>query len=64
MVLLTFVVNRDGKISNVNPVRTIGGGCDEEAVRVVKEMPRWEPGMMDDKPVKVRFTLPIGFRLE
>ena len=63
-VVVQFVVEKSGKISSVEAVQRIGGGCDEEAVRVVSEMPDWSPGYMDDRPVKVRFTLPIRFRLE
>lgn len=63
-VLIRFVVNEDGSISNVEVVRGIGGGCDEEAKRVVQNMPEWSPGMQNGRAVKVYFTLPINFRLE
>ncbi len=63
-VILTFVVNRDGSVSDVNLVKDIGGGCGEEAIRLIKAMPNWTPGYFDDKPVKVRYTLPIKFKLE
>ncbi|HNL39860.1 MAG TPA: energy transducer TonB, partial [Saprospiraceae bacterium] len=64
VVALTFVVNKDGSVSDVKVVKDIGGGCGKEAVRVVENMPRWVPGEANGHPVKVRFTLPVRFRLE
>lgn len=64
VVALTFVVNKDGSVSDVNIVKDIGGGCGKEAVRVVNSMPKWSPGEANGHPVKVRFTLPVRFRLE
>lgn len=63
-VIVKFVVNEDGDISDAQVVRGIGGGCDEEALRVVKSMPKWKAGKQNGRPVKVYFTLPISFRLE
>lgn len=63
-VVLSFVVEKSGKISKIEVLRGVGGGCTEEAVRVIEQMPPWEPGKTDGVPVKVRFTLPIRFRLE
>jgi periplasmic protein TonB len=63
-VTLTFVVNKDGSISDVSVLRDVGGGCGKEAVRVVGNMPRWLPGEANGNPVKVRFTLPVQFKLE
>jgi periplasmic protein TonB len=63
LVVLTFVVGKDGSISDVAVVREIGGSCGKEAVRVVKSMPRWIPGEANGHPVKVRFTLPVRFKL-
>jgi len=63
-VVVQFVVAADGGISRVNVARGIGGGCDEEAVRVVKSMPKWRPGKHNGRAVPVNFTLPIKFRLE
>jgi TonB family protein len=63
-VVVTFVVGKDGSISDIDLVRSVGGGCDEEVFRVVRAMPDWIPGEADGKPVKVRFTLPVRFRLE
>ncbi|HFA50765.1 MAG TPA: energy transducer TonB [Bacteroidetes bacterium] len=63
MVVLQFVVEIDGSVSNVKVVRDIGGGCGEEAMRVVKMMPAWNPGKQRGRPVRVMFTLPIKFLL-
>lgn len=63
-VYIGFVVEPDGSISHVEVKRGIGGGCDVEAVRVVKNMPRWTPGKQRGKPVRVSYTLPIKFILE
>ena len=62
-VYVTFVVEKDGRVTDVKILRGIGGGCDEEAVRVVKAMPRWNPGKQRGKSVRVQFTLPIQFTL-
>ena len=62
-VYVAFVIETDGMVSNVKILRGIGGGCDEEAVRVVKGMPKWAPGKQRGKPVRVLFTLPIKFVL-
>lgn len=64
VVALTFVVGKDGKVREVKIVKDIGGGCGKEAVRVVESMPKWIPGEANGNPVKVRFTLPVRFRLE
>ncbi len=63
-VLIRFVVNEDGRVSDAKVMRGIGYGCDEEALGVVEKMPRWIPGKQNDKPVKVYFNLPIVFKLE
>ncbi len=62
-VYVSFVVEPNGAITNVRVLRGIGGGCDEEALRVVRNMPNWEPGRQRGRPVRVRFTLPIRFTL-
>ena len=61
---LSFVVGKDGTISNVTILKDPGGGCGKEAVRVVNSMPKWAPGEANGNPVKVKFTLPVRFRLE
>lgn len=62
-VFVTFVVEKDGSITDVKVLRGIGGGCDEEAVRVVKLMPKWQPGKQRNKAVRVQFNMPIDFKL-
>lgn len=62
-VFLTFVVERDGSITDVKVLRGIGGGCDEEAIRVIQNMPKWNPGKQRGKPVRVQFNMPILFKL-
>ncbi len=62
-VYVTFVVERNGNVTDVKILRGIGGGCDEEAVRVVQNMPKWEPGKQRGKPVRVQFNMPIKFTL-
>lgn len=61
--LVTFIVNEDGSVANVRVNRPVGGGLDEEAMRVVSAMPKWRPGKQNGIPVKVYFTLPINFKL-
>ena len=63
-VLVGFIVEKDGSISETEVVKGIGGGCDEEAVRVVKAMPKWKPGKEKGKPVRVHFMLPLTFKLQ
>ncbi|MBS9525794.1 energy transducer TonB [Litoribacter ruber] len=62
-VYLSFVVEVDGSIQGVEILRGIGGGCDEEAMRVVKNAPDWEPGKQRDQTVNVRMRVPIKFQL-
>jgi protein TonB len=63
-VWITFLIDREGNIYNVEIIEGIGGGCDEEAVRVIKNMPKWKPGTQDGKPVIVKFRFPINFILK
>jgi len=63
-VFLTFVVEKDGSITNVKIIRDIGGGCGHEAKRVVEMMPKWIPGKQNGKPVRVQFNMPIRFEVQ
>jgi protein TonB len=63
-VFLSFVVEKDGTINLIKVEKGIGYGCDEEAMRVIKKMPRWKPGFQNDKPVRVRYNIPINYRME
>lgn len=62
-VFVNFVVEPNGSVSNVKVMRSLGYGCDEEAIRVVKAMPRWTPGTQRGKAVRVSYNLPINFKL-
>ena len=62
-VYVTFVVETDGRITNPRLLRDIGGGCGQEAIRVVKSMPRWNPGKNNGQPARVQFNLPVNFTL-
>ena len=63
-VFVSFVVNTDGSIQDVNVLKGLGFGTDEEAMRVVKAMPKWRPGKQSGRPVRVKYNLPINFQLE
>mgnify|MGYP002235079427 FL=1 len=63
-VVLQFVVERDGSIGDIKVVKSVDPYLDKEALRVVKTMPKWKPGMQRGKPVRCRFTLPVRFRLQ
>ena len=60
-VIVVFEIETDGSITDVKCLRDIGGGCGQEVIRVVKQMPRWEPGTMHGKPVRQQYSLPIQF---
>ena len=63
-VICNFVVERDGSITDVQVVRGVDPSLDREAVRVIEQMPRWKPGKQRGSAVRVRFTLPVVFRLQ
>jgi protein TonB len=63
-VYVTFVVDKEGKIKDAKILRGIGGGCDEEALRVVKTMPDWKPGKQNGRSVQVQYNLPVNFVLK
>jgi protein TonB len=62
-VFVEFVVERDGSLTDVKAIKGIGAGCDELAVKVVKEAPKWKPGKQRGKPVRQKMVLPIVFKL-
>lgn len=62
-VFVEFVVDKDGSITDVKAIKGIGAGCDEEAIRVIQDAPKWNPGKQRGRPVKVRMILPITFKL-
>jgi len=63
-VICQFVVNRDGSIVDVEVVRSVDPSLDKEAIRVIKSMPNWAPGKQRGKAVRVKYTLPVNFRLQ
>lgn len=63
-VYVSFIIEKDGKVSNISLLRGIGGGCDEEALRVVSEMPDWKPGRQNGRPARVAYNLPVRFSLK
>ncbi|MBO7074450.1 MAG: energy transducer TonB, partial [Bacteroidales bacterium] len=62
-VYVNFVIDKDGSISDIKVLRGLCKEIDEEAVRVVKAMPKWNPGMQDGEPVRVQYTLPFYFKI-
>jgi len=62
-VVATFIVEKDGTITNVKVVKKVSDELDAEAVRVIKAMPKWKPGMQKGQPVRVKYTIPVTFRL-
>jgi periplasmic protein TonB len=64
VVVVQFIVDRSGKITDATVLKGLGYGTDEEALRVINSLPNWTPGRQNGKPVAVRFTLPIRFNLQ
>jgi periplasmic protein TonB len=64
LVGLSFVIEKDGSIGEIKVLRNVRDGCTEEAIRVVKMMPKWKPGMLRGMPVRAVFNLPVKFRLK
>ena len=62
-VLVVFIVNKDGSIAEPEVVKSVSPSLDEEALRLISTMPKWNPGMQRGKPVRTRYTLPVNFRL-
>lgn len=63
-VHVTFVVEPDGSLTNIQVTKSLGYGCDEEAVRLIKNAPKWQPGKQNGVPVRVEVTRPITFELK
>ncbi|WP_420151615.1 TonB family protein [Spirosoma sp.] len=63
-IYVSFVVNTDGSLTDLQVLKGIGFGCDEEAIRVMQKMPRWRPGKQSGRAVRVKYNLPISFTLE
>jgi len=62
-VIIALTVEKDGSVSDVKSIRDVGYGSAEEAIRVLKKSPKWQPGLQNGVPVRVRYTLPISFDL-
>ena len=62
-VLVTFIVNKDGAIVEPEVVKSVNPSLDKEALRVISTMPNWKPGSQRGKPVRVKYTVPVNFRL-
>lgn len=63
-VFVQFVVEKDGSVTGVQVVRSVDRDLDNEALRVVKSMPKWKPGRQQDKAVRVKFTVPVNFQMQ
>ena len=64
LLYVNFIVEPDGSLSNIKVLKGVGGGCDEEAIRIVESMPKFKPGMQNGEAVRVSYTIPVIFRLE
>ncbi len=62
-IIMSFIVNKEGTLSDIKVLRGLGSGLDEEAVRVLSESPKWKPGIQKGQPVRVTYTMPIFFQL-
>ena len=62
-VYIGFIVEKNGSLSDFKIIKGIGGGCDEEAIRVLRSSPAWKPGIANGKPVRTSYTLPITYQL-
>ena len=62
-VIISFIIEKNGSISNIKIVKDIGEGCGEEGVRIVKLMPKWKPAQQKGEPVRQQFVLPVLFQL-
>ena len=62
-MFVTFVVTTEGEIRDIQILKGLGFGADEESIRVISKMPRWNPGMQSGRAVNVRYNLPISFQL-
>lgn len=60
-VFISFIIEKDGTVSNVKPIKCLGAGCESEAIRVVSISPAWKPGTQNGRNVRVAYTMPITF---
>lgn len=62
--MIQFVVGKDGNVINAKVFKSVSPGLDQEALDVVKKMPKWKPGIQDGEPVSVQYSLPIRFKFQ
>ena len=60
-VFVSLIVWKDGRVTDINVLRGLGSGCDEEAIRVINAMPCWTPGSQDGRPLNVKYNIPVSF---
>ena len=60
-VTVSFVIEKDGSVNEAKVIKGLTNEADEEAIRLIKKMPKWTPGIQNNKPVRVRFSMPIAF---
>ena len=63
-MVLTFVIEKDGRLTNIQVLQTPDRSLSEEAIRVLQQSPKWSPGKQRNQPVRVRYTLPVEFRIQ
>jgi len=63
-VLVSFVVQKDGKVKNVKIERSLSPICDDEVIRIIESMPDWEPGELDSKSIDIKLYFPVEFKLK
>lgn len=63
-VIVSFIVEKDGSVSDVTVVKSVHPSLDKEAMRIAKSMPKWTPGRLNGKRVRVKYTMPISFKLQ
>ena len=64
IVIASFIVEKDGKVSTPTIIKSLGFGCDEEVLRLIKMMPAWKPGIKEGKEVRVKLNIPVEFKLK
>ena len=62
-VMMEFVIEKDGSLTDIKPLKRLGSGLDEEAIRLIKAAPKWEPALYNGQPVKQKMVLPVVFSL-
>ena len=63
-VVVSFIVEKDGSLTDVKVIKSLDPAFDKEAIRVVKSMPKWKPGMDNGEPIRVRYSVPVTFQLK